>query len=65
MEDERIEPSEVAPGLWSWSRRHPEWHPGDFGAEVASFLARAGDRTLLLDPLLDGEDDPAWGLIET
>ena len=64
MDDARSEPIEVAPGLWSWSRRHPEWHPGDFGAEVVSFLARAADRTLLLDPLLDGEDDPSWGLIE-
>src|SRR4029078_11833646 len=54
--------SELAPGLWSWARRHPEWHPGDFGAEVVSFMAVAGEETLLVDPLLD-EDDPAWELI--
>ena len=54
--------SELAPGLWSWARRHPEWHPGDFGAEVVSFMAVAGEETLLIDPLL-GDDDPAWELI--
>src|ERR687897_773146 len=40
-------------GLWRWTARHPEWHPGEFGAEVASFAAKAEDGTLLLiDPLL-------------
>ena len=39
-------------GLWRWTARHPEWHPGEFGAEVACFAARAGDTTLLIDPLL-------------
>ncbi|MCL4287211.1 MAG: hypothetical protein KJ006_06150, partial [Thermoleophilia bacterium] len=53
---------EIAPGLWRWARRHPEWHPGDFGAEVACFLAEAGGETLLVDPLLD-DRDPAWELI--
>jgi hypothetical protein len=39
-------------GLWRWTARHPEWHPGEFGAEVACFAARAGDTMLLIDPLL-------------
>jgi hypothetical protein len=59
------EPSSPAPGLWSWSRRHPEWHPGDFGAEVVSFLAVADGEALLIDPLLDVDDDPAWETIDT
>ena len=42
-------------GLWRWSARHPEWHPGEFGAEVAGFAAQAGDTTLLIDPLLPPE----------
>jgi hypothetical protein len=42
-------------GLWRWTARHPEWHPGEFGAEVASFAAQAGDTTLLIDPLLPDE----------
>jgi glyoxylase-like metal-dependent hydrolase (beta-lactamase superfamily II) len=60
-------PDELAAGLWSWARRHPEWHPGEFGAEVVSFLARGGEdgaEALLIDPLLAGDDDPAWRLIE-
>jgi hypothetical protein len=44
-------------GLWRWTARHPEWHPGEFGAEVASFAAQAGDTTLLMDPLLPPEGD--------
>ena len=55
-------PTEHAKGLWSWPARHAEWHPGDFGAEVVSFMAVAGEETLLVDPLLD-DDDPAWELI--
>jgi hypothetical protein len=54
---------ELAPQLWSWSRRHPEWHPGDFGAEVVAFMAAAPDDVLLIDPLLLGDDDPVWELI--
>jgi hypothetical protein len=45
-------------GLWRWTARHPEWHPGEFGAEVASYAAQAGDdTTLLIDPLLP--EDPS------
>ena len=45
--------NQLTEGLWRWTARHPEWHPGDFGAEVASYAARASDdTTLLVDPLL-------------
>ena len=50
-------PEQLASGLWSWSCRHPEWHPGEFGAEVVSFAARAKDVFFLIDPLLPEEDD--------
>src|SRR5918999_6312961 len=59
-------------GLWRWTARHPEWHPGEFGAEVASFAADAGDGTLLLidpllppdpEPVLDGLDEKAGGRV--
>jgi len=63
LTDSPAPPDELAPGLWSWARRHPEWHPGDFGAEVVCFMARAGEEIVLIDPLLDGDDDPAWDLI--
>lgn len=47
-------PEPVADGIWRWTARHPEWHPGEFGAEVACFALDAGDVTLLVDPLLPG-----------
>jgi glyoxylase-like metal-dependent hydrolase (beta-lactamase superfamily II) len=50
-------PVELAPGLWRWAARHPEWHPGRFGATVACFALEAGDELLLVDPLLPTADD--------
>jgi hypothetical protein len=50
---------QLAPGLWRWALRHPEWHPDTpFGAEVACFALRAGGDTILVDPLFDGDDPP-------
>jgi hypothetical protein len=46
---------ELAAGLWRWTGRHGEWHPGEWGAEVASFALHAGDATLLIDPLVADE----------
>jgi hypothetical protein len=46
-------------GLWRWTARHPEWHPGEFGAEVACFAAHAGDTTLVIDPLLPEDESRA------
>jgi glyoxylase-like metal-dependent hydrolase (beta-lactamase superfamily II) len=43
-------------GIWRWTARHPEWHPGEFGAEVASYALDTGAETLLVDPLLPGGD---------
>ena len=45
-------------GLWRWTGRHPEWHPGEFGAEVACFAAQAGNTTVLIDPLLPPKPQP-------
>jgi hypothetical protein len=47
-------PEPIDTGIWRWTARHPEWHPGEFGAEVASFALAAGGVTLLVDPLLPG-----------
>jgi hypothetical protein len=52
---------ELADGLWRWTARHPEWHPGEWGSEVACFAVDAGDVTLLIDPLLPAYDK---GLLE-
>jgi hypothetical protein len=51
-------------GLWRWTARHPEWHPGEWGAEVASFAAQAGDTTLLIDPLLPADSSSVLGVID-
>jgi hypothetical protein len=48
---------EIAPGLHRWTARHPSWHPGAFGAEVASFAVLAGNELLLIDPLLPQDED--------
>jgi len=55
---------ELTDGLWRWTARHPEWHPGEFGAEVASFAVQASDTTLLIDPLLPPEPDGVLEAIE-
>jgi glyoxylase-like metal-dependent hydrolase (beta-lactamase superfamily II) len=50
---------ELAPGLWRWTRRHPEWHSDQgFAARVASFALRDDAGLVLVDPLLDGATDP-------
>jgi hypothetical protein len=57
-------PAKLAKDLWRWTARHPEWHPGEFGKEVASFALRTGDDTVLLDPLLPPDPEPVLELIE-
>jgi glyoxylase-like metal-dependent hydrolase (beta-lactamase superfamily II) len=55
---------QLTEGLWRWTARHPEWHPGEFGSAVASFAALAGDDLILIDPLLPPEPDPVLDLID-
>jgi hypothetical protein len=47
---------EIAPGLHYWTARHPDWHPGEWGAEVGSYAAVTDGELLLVDPL-DPSDD--------
>src|SRR3954468_15642554 len=54
----------IGPGLWRWTARHPEWHPGEFGLEVASFALDAGGDLLLVDPLLPGDDTAVLDLLD-
>jgi hypothetical protein len=58
------EPKKLREGLWRWTERHPEWHPGEFGKEVACFAVQAGDDTLLIDPLLPDDSGPVFGLVD-
>jgi hypothetical protein len=57
-------PKKLAEGLWRWTERHPEWHPGVFGREVACFAVDAGHDTLLIDPLLPDDSGPVFGLVD-
>jgi hypothetical protein len=42
----------VAPGLWIWRTRHPDWTPGsDWEPLVTSTCVEAGPEVLVLDPL--------------
>jgi hypothetical protein len=51
---------ELAGGLWRWTARHPEWHPGSWGAEVGCYALVAPGRTVLIDPLSPAGDDQFW-----
>ena len=57
-------PEQLADGLWRWTARHPEWHPGEFGREVASYGLRAGDDAVLIDPLLPSDPGPVLELTD-
>jgi hypothetical protein len=52
-------PEQIDTGLWRWTARHPEWHPGEFGAEVACFALVGEGLTVLADPLLPGGERDA------
>jgi glyoxylase-like metal-dependent hydrolase (beta-lactamase superfamily II) len=49
---------EIATGIWRWERRPRGLRAGEFGARTSYAVAVDGE-TLLVDPLVDGDDDPA------
>jgi len=54
--------AELAPGLWRWTARHPEWTPDQGGPEgwepeVASYYCETGEDVLVLDPIVPDEGD--------
>jgi hypothetical protein len=49
---------EIAAGIWCWQRRPRGLRPGEFGART-SYVLTVGGETLLVDPLVEGDDDPA------
>ncbi|MEP6641952.1 MAG: hypothetical protein ABJB93_08610 [Gaiellales bacterium] len=51
---------ELAGGLWRWTARHSEWHPGNWGAEVGCYALVGPGRTILIDPLAPAGDDEFW-----
>jgi hypothetical protein len=50
----------IADGIWRWTARHPEWHPGAWGAEVGCYALAGGGRTVLIDPLAPEGDPEFW-----
>jgi hypothetical protein len=49
---------DLGDGLWRWTLPHPGWRPPtELGAELACFAVRAGEDTVLIDPLLDDDAD--------
>jgi glyoxylase-like metal-dependent hydrolase (beta-lactamase superfamily II) len=61
-----LEVTELAPGLWRWTARHPEWTDGStWSPEVGCFYVEADDATLLVDPLVpDDEADRFWTALD-
>jgi hypothetical protein len=53
----------LADGIHRWSARHPQWHPGKWGAEVACFALADGRRTYLIDPLVT--DAAGWAELDS
>ncbi len=54
---------EIAAGIWCWERRPGGLRPGEFGTRTIYTVAVDGE-TLLLDPLVDGDGDPALGALD-
>lgn len=57
---------ELAPGLWWWTARHPDWQPSQsWDPEVRCFYAEAEDATLIVDPLVPhDEPERLWSALD-
>jgi len=56
-----VDVGELAPGLWRWTARHPEWTPDQGGPEgweedVAAYYCEAAGDLLLIDPIVPGDE---------
>jgi len=54
----------IADGIWRWTARHPEWHPGAWGAEVGCYALAGAAGTTLIDPLAPEGDEGFWGRLD-
>jgi hypothetical protein len=54
---------EIVTGIRCWHRRPRGLRPGEFGTRTSYAVAVDGE-TLLVDPLVDGDDDPALGVLD-
>jgi hypothetical protein len=57
---------ELAPGLWWWTARHPDWEPAQsWPAEVRCFCIETEEATLVVDPLVaENEEDDIWSVLD-
>ena len=54
---------EVVTGIWCWERRPRGLRPGEFGGRT-SYAVAIENHMLLLDPLVDGDDDPVLEMLD-
>src|SRR6266704_5350436 len=54
---------EIVAGIWCWQRRPRGLRPGEFGTRT-SYALTVNDETLFIDPLVEGDDDPALGALD-
>ncbi len=54
---------EIVTGIWCWERLPRGLRPGEFGARTSYALVVEGE-TLFVDPLVDGGEDPALGVLD-
>lgn len=52
---EALNATAIAPDLWRWTARHPEWDQ-----EVGCLALAAGKELVLVDPLVPEDDEEAW-----
>jgi glyoxylase-like metal-dependent hydrolase (beta-lactamase superfamily II) len=57
---------EIAPGLWYWTAPHPSWGGAtDWPEDVGCVCCRTAACTVLIDPLLPGDDEAElWALVD-
>ena len=54
---------EIVTGIWRWERRPRGLRPNEFGGRTSYAVAAESD-VLLLDPLVDGDRDPALEVLD-
>jgi glyoxylase-like metal-dependent hydrolase (beta-lactamase superfamily II) len=61
-----VDVGELAPGLWWWTARHPDWRPGQsWDREVRCFYVETEDATLVIDPLVPDDDaERFWAALD-
>jgi len=56
---------DVAPGLWVWRVRHPDWHPSaNWPPDVSSTCVESGGEVAVLDSLAPPEGDDVWARLD-